>query len=158
MLIKRNKSKKIKVGCIQIGNSNNIIIQSMTNTKTSNIDSTLKQIIELKKNGCDLVRVSVLDQEDCNALKIIIKQAPCPIIADIHYNHQFAIDAIKANVAKIRINPANIANEENLHQIVSMAKKYKVAIRIGLNKGSYDKISNNELINQAILYIKKFES
>lgn len=155
----REKTKKVTINNIQIGGNNQVIIQSMTNTKTSNINETLKQINELFLLGCELVRVSLLDKEDCQALEQIIKKAPCPIIADIHYNFKFAINAIKSGVAKIRINPANIKNEQHLQEIVKCAKKHNVAIRLGFNTGSYENgISNENLIKQVIHYIKKFES
>lgn len=159
MLTVRRNTKRIQIGNIVVGGNNNVVIQSMTNTKTSDVGNTLKQINELIKNGCELVRVAVLDQEDIRALKTIVNQSLCPIIADIHYNYKFAIDAIKSGVSKIRINPININNENYLHAIINCAKQYNVAIRLGFNKGSYTKpISNNNLINQVINYIKKIES
>jgi (E)-4-hydroxy-3-methylbut-2-enyl-diphosphate synthase len=124
------------VGHVQIGHSNHVVIQSMTNTKTANIAATLKQINALVKQGCELVRLAILDQQDLNALSTITKKVVCPIIADIHYNYQFAIGAILAGVKKIRINPGNISNKMQLKQIVETAKKYKTAIRIGFNTGS----------------------
>jgi (E)-4-hydroxy-3-methylbut-2-enyl-diphosphate synthase len=158
MIINRKNTKKVMVGNVQIGNNNNVVIQSMTNTKTSDVDATLKQINELVKNGCELVRVAVLDNDDCLAIKKITSKSPCPIICDIHYNYQFAISAIESGAKKIRINPANIKDESQLHQIVNCAKKHNVAIRIGFNKGSYAKISNSDLIKSVIRYIKKFET
>jgi (E)-4-hydroxy-3-methylbut-2-enyl-diphosphate synthase len=158
MITNRKNTHKVMVKNIQIGRTNRVVIQSMTNTKTSNVPKTLKQINELVQLGCQLVRVAVLDNNDCLALKQIVKKSLCPIIADIHYNHQFAIDAINAGVSKIRINPANIPNIKHLQQIVMLAKKHSVAIRLGFNKGSYRKISNDQLINQAIYYIKKLEA
>jgi (E)-4-hydroxy-3-methylbut-2-enyl-diphosphate synthase len=124
------------IGHVQIGHDNHVVIQSMTNTKTANVVATLKQINELVKQGCELVRVAILDEQDLNALSKITKKTPCPIIADIHYNYQFAIKAILAGAKKIRINPGNISNKVQLKQIVETAKKHKVAIRIGFNTGS----------------------
>jgi (E)-4-hydroxy-3-methylbut-2-enyl-diphosphate synthase len=157
MIINRKNTKKVMVGNVQIGNNSHVVIQSMTATKTSDINKTLKEINDLVKNGCDLVRIAVLDKNDCLAIKKIVSKSPCPIIADIHYNHQFAIDAIKFGVAKIRINPANIKDKNQLHEIVECAKKHNVAIRIGLNKGSYNKVSNDSLIKQVVQYVKQFE-
>jgi (E)-4-hydroxy-3-methylbut-2-enyl-diphosphate synthase len=135
-MFKRTQTNKVVVGDVRIGHSNHVVIQSMTNTKTSDVASTLNQIKVLVDLGCALVRVAVLDQDDLNALTTIVKKAPCPIIADIHYNYEFAIKAILAGVKKIRINPGNIANKQQLKRIVDTAKKHKVAIRIGFNTGS----------------------
>ena len=158
MIITRKNTKKVMVGNIQIGHTNKVVIQSMTNTKTANVSETCRQINELVAQGCEMVRVAVLDAEDCVALKQIVNKLPCPIIADIHYNYRFAIDAIKSGVAKIRINPANIPNLKQLESIVDCAKINNVAIRLGFNKGSYRKINNNALMKQILYYIKTLES
>ncbi|GHU48408.1 hypothetical protein FACS1894218_5220 [Bacilli bacterium] len=150
----RQKTHKVMVGNIQIGHQNKVVIQSMTNTKTSDINKTLKQITALHAAGCQLVRVAVLDKDDVKALKTIVKKAPCPVVADIHYNDQFAIESIKAGVAKIRINPGNISLSR-LKDVVTVAKKYHAAIRIGINGGSFHVHS---MISEAIKYIKQFES
>ncbi|MDR0825861.1 MAG: flavodoxin-dependent (E)-4-hydroxy-3-methylbut-2-enyl-diphosphate synthase, partial [Mycoplasmataceae bacterium] len=123
----RQKTHKVMVGKVQIGHQNKVVIQSMTNTKTSDVTKTLKQITALHAAGCQLVRATVLDEADVIALKTIVKKAPCPIIADIHYSDKFAIEAIKAGVAKIRINPGNIALNR-LKIVVTAAKKYHAAI------------------------------
>jgi (E)-4-hydroxy-3-methylbut-2-enyl-diphosphate synthase len=132
----RTQTKLIQVGNVRIGHANRVVIQSMTNTKTSNIHSTVDQINALVDQGCELVRVAILDQSDLEALPTVIKQSPCPIIADIHYNTQFAIGAILAGASKIRINPGNISNLNDLKQIVNTAKQYNTAIRLGFNSGS----------------------
>lgn len=132
----REKTKAVFVKNIQIGNNNHVVIQSMTNTKTHQINKTLAQIKALVQEGCELVRVAVLDQKDCDALATIVKKAPCPIIADIHFNPYFAIEAIKHKVAKIRLNPGNIQNEKQLKTIVQLANTYQVPIRVGVNSGS----------------------
>lgn len=162
--IAREQTKKILVKNIQIGNQNKVVIQSMTNTKTSNIEKTLDQINRLCKEGAELVRVAVLDDEDANSLKEIVKLAKCPIIADIHFNYEFALKAIKNGVAKIRINPGNIGNEENLKEIIKAANEKNVAIRIGVNSGSLPKdlfnkygVSANCMLKAALRFIKFFE-
>jgi len=132
----RTDTKVVQIGNLLIGGYNEIAIQTMTTTKTSDIEATLKQIEECVKLKADLVRVSVLDTDDANALKEIVEKAKCPIIADIHYNYQFAIKAIEAGVAKIRINPGNIGSLENVKEIIEVAKKHGTAIRIGINGGS----------------------
>ncbi len=98
--MKRNLTKKIKVGNLTIGGNKKILIQTMTNTKTSDVEKTLKQIKELHNEGAEIVRVSIFDVEDSKKLKEIIKKSPCPIVADIHFNSSFAINAIKDGVAK----------------------------------------------------------
>jgi (E)-4-hydroxy-3-methylbut-2-enyl-diphosphate synthase len=159
-MLKRQQTIKVMVGDVQIGHQNEVVIQSMTNTKTANVKDTIKQIKQLVNNGCELVRVAVLDNKDAVALSQITKLSPCPIIADIHYNYRFAIQAIKSGVAKIRINPGNIALDK-LKEVVLLAKKYNVAIRIGVNQGSKlnkEKLSSlQDMLNQTIKYIKQFE-
>ena len=155
MYCTNNKTKKVKVGNITIGGNNNIVIQSMTNTKTSDITRTLKQIETLHKLGCQLVRVSVLDSDDIKALDKIVKQSKCPIIADIHFNANFALQAIKAKVAKIRINPGNLNNLNEFQKIIIAAKNNHVAIRIGINTGSLPTNikTNSQIINLIRTYI-----
>lgn len=149
MLYTRDKTKKVKVGNIVIGNNNKVIIQSMTNTKTSNIKQTVDQIKKLFQLGCQLVRVSVLDKQDADSLAKIVKLSPCPIVADIHFNADFALKAILANIAKIRINPGNLKNLKEFERIVREANKNKVAIRIGINTGSLPENirTNSQIVN-----------
>lgn len=149
-----NKTKKVKVGNITIGGNNDIVIQSMTNTKTSDITKTLKQIELLHKLGCQLVRVAVLDNNDAKALSKIVKQSKCPIVADIHFNAGFALQAIKAKVAKIRINPGNLNNLSEFQKIIIAAKNNCVAIRIGINTGSLP--ANIKTDSQIINLIKTY--
>jgi (E)-4-hydroxy-3-methylbut-2-enyl-diphosphate synthase len=132
----RTKTKLIQIGSVRIGHANRVVIQSMTNTKTSDIKSTVDQINKLVDQGCELVRVAILDQSDLQALPTIIKKSICPIIADIHYNTEFAIGAILAGASKIRINPGNISNLNDLKKIVITAKEHDAAIRLGFNSGS----------------------
>lgn len=160
----REKTIPVMVGNVQIGGNNNVVIQSMTNTKTNDINATLSQIKELKENGCQLVRVAVFDENDSNSLKELVLRSPLPIIADIHFNYKFAISAIKSGVAKIRLNPGNISNDDELREIIDAAKKANVAIRIGVNSGSIPQdilkkygVSANAIITTVERYIKKFE-
>jgi (E)-4-hydroxy-3-methylbut-2-enyl-diphosphate synthase len=161
IMFTRLQTHKVLVGDVQIGHQNKVVIQSMTNTKTSNVIPTINQIKELVKHGAQLVRVAVLDQSDALALKQITKLSPCPIIADIHYNYRLAIIAIQNGVAKIRINPANI-DLDHLQEIVKTAKAHQVAIRIGINQGS--KLNQRSfatpkaMINCALKFIKLFEN
>lgn len=113
-----------------------IFVQSMTNTKTHDHSATLKQIKDLAAAGCDLVRVAIFDDADIEALPNLVKASPIPIIADIHFNYQYALKAIAAGVAKIRLNPGNINDPNELEQIINAAKKANIYIRIGVNCGS----------------------
>lgn len=113
-----------------------ILVQSMTNTKTHDIEATLKQINDLKIAGCDLVRVAIFDDKDINAFKELLLKSPLPIIADIHFNYLFALKAIKAGAFKIRLNPGNISSENEIKEIITEAKKFNTIIRIGVNCGS----------------------
>lgn len=166
--MKRNKTVAVHIGNLVCGGNDHIIIQTMLNLKTSKIEKCLAQINNLKALGCELVRVSVLDDADAIALKELCAHSSLPIVADIHFNYNYAITAIDSGVAKIRINPGTIGNKEQLKQIVEKAKVKNVAIRIGFNSGSLPKDldlndhSNQEkaiLISQEVIkYIKLFES
>jgi (E)-4-hydroxy-3-methylbut-2-enyl-diphosphate synthase len=161
LITTRKQTKKVMIGNIQLGHCNHVVIQSMTNTKTSDVTKTLLQIRQLVGLGCELVRVAILDKEDALALRTLVKQAPCPLIADIHYNYAFAVKAIEAGVAKIRINPHNIKKQDDLKKIVDCAKKHNTAIRIGVNQGSIldvKKHKASDLVNEAVKYVKLFEA
>ncbi|WP_041921215.1 flavodoxin-dependent (E)-4-hydroxy-3-methylbut-2-enyl-diphosphate synthase [Ilyobacter polytropus] len=132
-------SRKIKVGNIYIGGDSEVIIQSMTNTKTSDIKATVKQIKELENAGCQLVRVTVNDTEAAEAIKEIKKQISIPLAADIHFDYRLAISAMENGVDKLRINPGNIGNDDKVAMVVEKAKEYNIPIRIGVNAGSLEK-------------------
>lgn len=136
---KRENTKVIKVGDIEIGGLNEVVIQSMTNTKTKDIESTVNQILELEQVGCQIVRVACLDIEDAKAIREIKKHIHIPIVADIHFDYKLALEAIESGVDKIRINPGNIGNEENVKKVVEACKKHNTPIRIGVNAGSLEK-------------------
>ena len=146
-MYKRKQTKTIKVGNIEIGGNNKVVIQSMTNTKTKDINATVNQIIELEKLGCEIIRVACLDLEDAKAIKDIKKQIHIPIVADIHFDYKIALEAIKSGVDKIRINPGNIGSEENIKKVVDACKKKHIPIRIGINGGSLEKdlLVNNKV-------------
>lgn len=160
----REKTKKIFVKNIQIGGNNTVVIQSMTNTKTADIKKTLRQINALVKEGCQIVRVAVVDEQDAQALKTIVKKAKCPVVADIHFNHILALKAIEADVAKIRLNPGNISSETDLKKIIENANKKNIPIRVGVNSGSLPKdmvqkygISEKSMIETAKSYVSMLE-
>lgn len=132
----REKTKKIFVKDIQIGGNNEVVIQSMTTTKTKDVQATLSQVNQLVREGCQLVRVAIFDDEDVEGLKELVKISPCPIIADIHFNPIYAIKAIEVGAAKIRLNPGNIKDEEQLKLIIKLANEKNVPIRVGVNSGS----------------------
>ncbi len=111
----------------------------MCNTKTKDVVSTVKQIMELEKAGCEIIRVACLDIEDAKAIKDIKKQIHIPIVADIHFDYKIALEAINSGVDKIRINPGNIGDEEKTKAVVEACKKNKIPIRIGINGGSLEK-------------------
>lgn len=138
-MLNRLNTRPIKVGNIQIGGQNKVVIQSMTNTKTKDVDATIKQILALEEAGCEIVRVAVLDTEDAKAIGEIKKHIHIPVVADIHFNPAFAIEALKQGVDKIRLNPGNIEDETKIKEIVTLAKERQVPIRIGINAGSLNK-------------------
>lgn len=135
----RKKTRKIYVGELAIGGDSKIVIQSMTNTKTCNIDATVKQIKNLERAGCELVRVSVPNIESASALANIISKVDIPVVADIHFDYRLAIESIKNGVHGLRLNPGNIGSEEKVSQVVQQAKKRNIKIRIGVNAGSLEK-------------------
>ncbi len=133
---KRRDKKLIRIGDITIGGKNDIAIQSMTNTDTRNLNATINQIMQMKEEGCNIVRISVFDMDCVNNIPLIKKAVKIPLVADIHYDYTLAIESIKNKIDKIRINPGNITNEENIRLIVNTAKEYDIPIRIGVNTGS----------------------
>lgn len=135
-MLRREETKKIMVGNVQIGHQNRVVIQSMTTTKTHNIKETLNQIEQLVKEGCEIVRVAVLDDKDVQALPELVKLSPVPLVADIHFSYLFALKVMDSGIKKIRINPGNITNESQLKAIIDKAKEKDIVIRIGINSGS----------------------
>lgn len=138
-MIVRDNSKSVKVGNLIIGGNNDIIIQSMCNIKTSNIEEVVKQILTLEEYGCRLIRVSVLDEDDALAIKSIKKHIHIPIVADIHFDYKLALLSIESGVDKIRINPGNIGSVENIKKVVDACLEKHIPIRIGVNSGSLEK-------------------
>jgi len=137
--IERRKTKKIKVGRVEIGGDAPISVQSMTNTLTTDVDATIKQINELTEAGADIVRVSCPDQDSSLALKKILKHVDVPIVADIHFHYKRAIEAANSGANCLRINPGNIGSIERVHEILKAAKDNNCSIRIGVNAGSLEK-------------------
>lgn len=138
-MFRRTDVRPIYVGNIQIGGQEKVVIQSMCNTKTKDVEATVKQILALEKVGCEIIRVACLDIEDAKAIKEIKKQIHIPIVADIHFDYKIALEAIESGVDKIRINPGNIGDEEKTKAVVEACKLHKIPIRIGVNGGSLEK-------------------
>jgi|TARA_B110000211_G_scaffold232992_1_gene298034 (E)-4-hydroxy-3-methylbut-2-enyl-diphosphate synthase len=138
-IIKRKKTRLVKVGNVSVGNNSTITVQSMTNTLTTDVKATIKQINELEEAGADIVRVSCPDEQSTLAFKDIIKNVNVPIVADIHFHHKRALEAAKNGAACLRINPGNIGSHERVKEIIKAAKDYNCSIRIGVNAGSLDK-------------------
>lgn len=137
--IPRKKTKQIQVGNVTIGGGAPIIVQSMTNTQTSDIEATVKQIHELKEVGCEIVRVAVPDTNAANAISEICSQANVPIIADIHFDYRLALKSIEGNVAGVRLNPGNIGSAKKTEAVIKAAKERGLPIRVGVNAGSVSK-------------------
>lgn len=127
------------MGGIPVGGGAPISVQSMTKTKTGDVQATVAQIRRLEEAGCDIVRVTVNDWEAAEAMKEIVRQSKIPVVADIHFNHIFALKAIEANVAKVRLNPGNIGSIQRIHEVLGKAKEKHIPIRIGVNSGSLEK-------------------
>lgn len=162
----RNETYEVKIGNISIGGSSKIAIQSMCNIKTSKVSRVVKQIHALEEAGCDIIRVSILDEKDAKALKRIKQQIHIPLIADIHFSYKFAMLAMKNGADKIRLNPGNLRNKKEIDDIIEYAKEHNIAIRIGVNSGSVPKEALEEAHNKVNVdlmlktlddYIKIFE-
>ncbi len=137
--IKRRKTKVIKVGNVDVGGNSKISVQSMTNTLTTNIEATVKQINQLDVAGADIVRVSCPDQESAKSLKKIIKRVKVPIVADIHFHYKRAVEAALSGAHCLRINPGNIGSKKKIQEVLKAAKDNNSSIRIGVNAGSLEK-------------------
>ena len=135
----RKKTRKVKVGTCYIGGDAPVSIQSMTNSDTRDVKETLKQINELYKAGCEIIRCAVPDMEAANALEEICKESPIPVVADIHFDYKLALEAIKNGVSALRINPGNIGKVDKVRIVAEAAKAKSIPIRIGVNAGSLEK-------------------
>lgn len=135
----RENTRSVMVRNVQIGGQNKVVIQSMCNTKTKDVEATVKQTLELEEAGCEIIRVACLDIEDAKAIKEIKKQIHIPIVADIHFDYKIALQAIESGVDKVRINPGNIGSEDKVKAVVDKCKEKHIPIRIGVNAGSLEK-------------------
>ncbi len=137
--IKRRKTKTINLGNVKVGGDNPISVQSMTNTLTTDVKATIKQINEIQNEGADLVRVSCPDEASSKALKEIVRNVDVPIIADIHFHYKRAIEAAESGASCLRINPGNIGDKKKIKEVIAAAKDYNCSIRVGVNAGSLEK-------------------
>ncbi|MGD2278717.1 MAG: flavodoxin-dependent (E)-4-hydroxy-3-methylbut-2-enyl-diphosphate synthase [Candidatus Omnitrophota bacterium] len=162
-MIKRRKTRTVKVGNVRIGYGHPISIQSMTKTDTSDIESTVRQIHELENAGCEIIRVAVKDPEDAKAVRQIKEEIAIPLVADIHFDYRLAIESIKSGADKIRINPGNIHKFDDIDKIIDEAFSSKVPIRIGVNSGSLKESQRasgdiaDRMVSFALKYIDHFE-
>jgi (E)-4-hydroxy-3-methylbut-2-enyl-diphosphate synthase len=165
-MINRRKTKKIKVGNMYIGGDAPVSVQSMCNTDTRDVDATVAQIKQLIQAGCEIIRVAVPDMEAAKALGNIKKQINIPLVADIHFSAEYAMEAIRQGVDKLRINPGNIGSREKVEMLVKECKNKKIPIRIGINAGSlekeilekYDgKVTSEGMVESAMGHIKILE-
>lgn len=138
-MINRRKSKQILIGDVKIGGKSPISVQSMCNTDTRDVKTTLKQINELYEAGCEIVRLAVLNKDAAASIKELVESSKVPLIADIHFDYRLAIECINNGIHALRLNPGNIGNIENIKKVVSLAKQQRVPIRIGINAGSLEK-------------------
>jgi (E)-4-hydroxy-3-methylbut-2-enyl-diphosphate synthase len=137
--VQRRKTREINVGGVKIGGNNPVRVQSMTTPKTDDVAEVVKQIRELETAGCELVRVTVNNQESADALPEILRQVQIPVIADIHFDYKMALESMKHNIACVRINPGNIGAEWKTLEVIKMARDTGKAVRIGVNAGSLEK-------------------
>ncbi len=160
----RKNTRKIYVGDLAIGGDSKVVIQSMTNTKTSDVTATVNQIKKLENAGCELVRLSVPNIQSADALREIISKVDIPVVADIHFDYRLAIESIKNGVHGLRLNPGNIGSEEKVRLVVEQAKKRNIKIRIGVNAGSLEKTlmdsmgrTPEAMVESALRHIKILE-
>ncbi|NLE57194.1 MAG: flavodoxin-dependent (E)-4-hydroxy-3-methylbut-2-enyl-diphosphate synthase, partial [Planctomycetes bacterium] len=132
----RRMTRQVRVGKVLLGGGAPVVLQSMTSTPTHDVDATVMQVNRLAAAGCDVVRVAVPAKEDTAALPEIIRQSPVPIIADVHFHYERALEAIDAGVAKIRLNPGNIKDRKQVNEVILACKRVGIPIRVGVNEGS----------------------
>lgn len=160
----RRTSKPLRIGKATVGGGAPIVVQSMTKTDTRDIPATINQIKELEDSGCEIVRVAVPNKEAAESIATIKKSVSLPIIADIHFDYRLALDALKAGVDGLRLNPGNIGDKEQIARVIAAAKEREVPIRIGVNAGSLpanfqpDAPTAERMVNMALEQIRLIES
>lgn len=164
-MMRRDETKQIQIGSVTIGGGNPVAIQSMTNTKTEDVQATVAQILALEKAGCEIIRCAVPTMEAAEALREIKKEIHIPLVADIHFDYRLTIAAIENGADKIRINPGNIGSRDRIQAVVDKAKEYQVPIRVGVNSGSlekelvekYGKVTAEGLVESALDKVRLIE-
>lgn len=144
MTIQRKQTREVRIGKVRIGGANPVVVQSMTNTDTRDVEQTVEQIRQLQEAGCEIVRLAVLNEDAAWAIKPIRSQVSVPLVADIHFDHRLAVSALEAGVDALRINPGNIGTRAAVDRVVDAAKAHNAVIRIGVNSGSLE----TDLIDQ----------
>jgi (E)-4-hydroxy-3-methylbut-2-enyl-diphosphate synthase len=159
-MLKRRKTRIVDIGGVKIGSSSPVVIQSMTKVLTTDVERCVRQINQLAEAGCELVRVAVPARADTIAFGKIVQKVNIPLIADIHFSPQRAIEAIEAGAAKIRLNPGNIKNRDDILRIIDAAKMHKVAIRIGVNEASIRDLRKPDVVSgrRVALMLKEMKS
>jgi (E)-4-hydroxy-3-methylbut-2-enyl-diphosphate synthase len=163
--MERRKTRVIKLGNVLIGGDNPITIQSMTNTFTKDIESTVNQIKALEDEGCNIIRVAITDFDDAKAIKEIKSQINIPIIADIQFDYRLALESIKYGVDGLRINPGNIGSLNRVKEVVNSCKEHQIPIRVGVNSGSikkeylekYNGVNENSMVYSALEQVRLLE-
>lgn len=164
-MIKRRKTKVIRVGSVPIGGENPIVVQSMLKTNLENLKETLDQLRELKKAGCEVVRVALPTEESLKVIPYLKREVDIPIVGDVHFNAKIAIKAMETGIDCLRINPGTINNVQKVKEIIGVAKQTKTPVRIGINSGSLEKrilkrygaASASAMVESAMYYVKLFE-
>ena len=152
-MIIRKKTRLVRIGGVKVGGGAPVSIQSMTKVETSNVSAVVSQIKDLKSAGCDIVRVAIKTAKDAESVESIKRRTDIPIVCDIHFDYKLALKCIENGADKIRLNPGNIKNIDEIKQIIRAAKKKKIPIRIGVNSGS----TSEDFVKSAIRYVKIFE-
>ncbi len=155
-MIKRRKTRQIKIGNVKVGGTAPISIQSMTKTPTDNVGATVKQIKKLEAAGCEIVRLAVKNENSAKAISKIKAKTKIPLVADVHFNYKLALESIKQGADAIRLNPGNIKNKTHIKEILKLAKSKKIPIRIGVNSGSLSK--PGIMVKGVLDYLKLFAS
>ena len=163
--MERKLTREVKIGSLKMGGTNPIIIQSMCNTDTRDVEATVAQILALEKAGCELVRVAIPDMAAADAVGEIKKRIHIPLVADIHFDYRLALRVMELGIDKVRINPGNIGDEARIKQVVDMAKEKQIPIRIGVNSGSlekelvekYDGVTPQGLVESAMKHVHILE-
>ena len=158
-------SRRLTVGGVPVGGGSPVAIQSMTTTFTSDTKKTLGQIFRLAEAGCDIVRVSVRDEEDARAIRALKERSPLPVVADIHFSARLAVLAIESGADKVRINPGNIGGEEQVKLVADCIRAHRIPVRVGANTGSIEKdflrkygVSARSLVESALYNVGQLES